>query len=198
MATEMRLVLASASPRRRALIAAAGWACMVDPVEVDERRQTAEDPEAYVLRLARTKAEAGLLRHPEAVVLGADTCVVVDGDVLGKPADDREAASMLARLSGRAHQVLTGVALASAPGVLTRLASTRVWMHPLGPDEIAWYVGSGEPMDKAGAYAIQGLASRFIARIEGSYANVVGLPVADLLQLLRDAGFDNQIEACPP
>jgi septum formation protein len=122
-------------------------------------------------------------------VLGADTEVVVDGLILGKPADDSEAARMLDRLSGRAHDVVTGVALIANGQVLTAIERTEVRFLPLTADEIAWYIRSGEPRDKAGAYAIQGLASRFVERIDGSYSNVVGLPVATVCGLLRRAGI---------
>ena len=135
------------------------------------------------------KARAVLLRHPGDVVLGADTTVVLDGQMLAKPADEREAATMLRSLSGRAHEVLTGVALVSAAAERSAVERTTVVMTRLAEDEIAWYVASGEPRDKAGAYAIQGLASRFIPRLEGSYSNVVGLPVAAVLQLVKEMGL---------
>jgi septum formation protein len=188
----MRLILASASPRRRELLAAAGWAFVVDPVDADERRLPGEPPARYVERVARLKASMGQSRHPEDAVLAADTSVVVGQDVLGKPEGAGQAATMLACLSGRSHEVLTGVALARRGEVVARVTETRVWFEPLTPEEIGWYVASGEPFGKAGGYAIQGLASRFISRIEGSYANVVGLPVADVLQLLRNAGLEEQ------
>ncbi len=181
------IVLASASPRRLALLTAAGFSCEAAPVDVDERLRDAETPGAYVERLARLKAEAGAARHPSRVVLAADTTVVVDGDVLGKPVDDADAARMLSRLSGRPHDVLTGVALAASGRIQTHVERTRVWVAPLTHADIGWYVASGEPRDKAGAYAIQGLFSRFVPRIEGSYTNVVGLPVAAVARLLAVA-----------
>ena len=186
----MRLILASASPRRRDLLDAAGVAHVVDPVDVDERRQPDEPPDEYATRVARSKALAGQARHPADIVLGADTIVVVDGDVLGKPGDDDDAVAMLTRLSGRAHDVVTGVALAWPGHDRTVVERTRVWFAPLTGDEIYRYVVTGEPRDKAGAYAIQGMASRFVQRIDGSYSNVVGLPVATVLQLLREAGCE--------
>ncbi len=143
-----------------------------------------EAPAAYVRRLAEAKATAVAQRHRDAMVLGADTTVVVDGDILGKPADAAEAAAMLGRLQGRAHEVLTGVAVAGPGGLDSAVVATRVWFAPMSPAEIADYVASGEPMDKAGAYAIQGLASRYIERIEGSQPNVVGLPMAVVHALL--------------
>lgn len=139
------------------------------------------------MRLAQAKASA-VVRPPGAIVLGADTLVVVDGHGLGKPRDDREAAAMLRRLSGRVHEVVTGIALVHEHGAIVDRASTRVSFAALGEDEIAWYVATGEPRDKAGAYGIQGGASRFITGIEGSYSNVVGLPVELVYQHLRALG----------
>jgi len=186
----MDLFLASASARRRDLLAAAGVPFAVDPVDADETRRPGEPPDAHVLRVAREKAEAGRTRHAADAVLAADTVVLVDDLVLGKPASDADAMAMLERLSGRAHDVLTGVALIWPGHARSAIDRTRVWFTPIAPEEVAWYVNSGEPRDKAGAYAIQGLASRFVARIEGSYSNVVGLPVAVVLQLLREIGLD--------
>jgi septum formation protein len=184
MMAAVRFVLASASPRRRELVAAAGLACDVHAVDADERRLANEAPDAYVERLARLKASLGLAAHPDRVVVGADTAVVVDEEILGKPADAIDAARMLRVLSGRPHVVMTGVAVAHAGGLASAVERTTVWFAPLSDAAIRWYVASGEPFDKAGAYAIQGLASRFIPRIEGSYANVVGLPIAALVRLL--------------
>jgi septum formation protein len=182
------LILASASPRRRELLDAAGLAHFVDPVDVDERIAPGETPEAYAGRVARDKAQAGAHRHPAAHVLGADTIVVVDTAILGKPKDDGDAQRMLRLLSGRAHDVLTAVALA-IPGreLATRIERTRVWFAALSDQDIEWYLSTGEHRDKAGAYAIQGRASRFIPRIEGSYANVVGLPVTTVFEMLKDS-----------
>jgi len=186
-----RLLLASASPRRRELLDRAGIPCDVAPVDIAERRAPGEPPHDYVRRLAREKAQTARRRHPDRVVLGADTIVVTDGDVLEKPVDDDDAARMLERLSGRAHDVLTGIAIASASHAQTivDVIATRVWFVPLSEADVRWYVATGEPAGKAGAYAIQGLASRFVSRIEGCYANVVGLPVAAVLQSLRAAGL---------
>jgi septum formation protein len=185
----VRLLLASASPRRRELLAAAGIECDILPVEVDERPLVDERPEQYVERLARQKAIAAAARAPDAAILAADTTVAVAGDILGKPVDAAGATAMLRRLAGRAHEVFTGVALAWPEGIVTEVDRTRVWLNALSDDEIATYVETGEPFDKAGAYAIQGWASRFIPRIEGSYSNVVGLPVATVLQLIARAGL---------
>lgn len=193
----MRLVLASASPRRADLLRAAGYAFTIDAADVDERPATAEAPVAYVRRVAHAKAEAVARRQVDALVLAADTCVVVDGAILGKPIDDEEAVVMLRRLAGRTHEVLTGVAIRCAgrdpgdtdpPDEDEIVVSTTVHLVPLAPSDIAWYVASGEPRDKAGAYAIQGLASRFVDRIEGSYSNVVGLPVAEVASMLARQG----------
>jgi septum formation protein len=183
-----RLVLASASPRRRALLEEAGIAFDVAVVDVDESPLAGETPDAYVTRLARAKALAGRGQHPGAPVLGADTAVVVGTDILGKPRDDADAARMLERLSGRAHDVLTGVALVSDAGERVAVDRTAVWFKPLSASDIAQYVATAEPRDKAGAYAIQGAGGRFIERIDGSFSNVVGLPMAVVLQLLRETG----------
>ena len=171
------------------MLAAAGLPFHQDAADTDERRMPDELPEAYVARVAFAKAQAGHIRHPHDVALGADTVVVVDTDVLGKPASDLEAAEMLVRLSGRSHDVLTGVALVWAGDHRVIVERTRVWFARLSEADINWYVRSGEPRDKAGAYAIQGLASRFVERIEGSHSNVVGLPIARLLQLMRETAL---------
>jgi septum formation protein len=189
----MRLVLASGSPRRRELLSAAGFTFDVRSVDVDERREDGEPAAAYVERLARAKAQAAAGRDPDRAVIGADTVVVVDDDVLGKPRDGSDATRMLRLLSGRAHDVLTGVAVVWRGRTTSHVERTTVWFAPLSEGDIAWYVGSGEPMDKAGAYAIQSLASRFIPRIEGSYSNVVGLPVASVVELLRRAGLSDPL-----
>jgi septum formation protein len=185
----VRLVLASASPRRRDLLAAAGFAFDVDPADVDETRRPDEAASAYVVRVAREKAQSVASRHPDRPVLGADTAVVVGDAVLGKPRDAADAARMINLLSGGAHQVVTGLALAVRGQVFAEVEQTAVWFSRLSTEDVRWYVDSGEPLDKAGGYAIQGLASRFIPRIEGSYSNVVGLPVATLLHLLTRAGL---------
>ena len=190
MQPSVPLVLASASPRRRELLLAAGFVFEVDVADVDETRFPGERAGAYARRVALAKAEAVAARHPDAIVLGADTVVVLDGDgdaedVLGKPVDDADAVRMLTALAGRAHRVLTAVALVGQGATVDALEETVVWMQALTPTEIIAYVESGEPRDKAGAYGIQGRASRFIAKIEGSYTNVVGLPVAGVDALLR-------------
>jgi septum formation protein len=181
------LVLASASPRRADLLRAAGIPFTVEVAEVDEAPHNGETAEAYVVRVARDKAAAVARRKSGTPVLAADTTVVADGIILGKPSDESEARTMLERLSGRVHQVLTGVALHLDDREWTALENTRVRFLPLGSDEIDWYIASGEPNGKAGAYGIQGLASRFIDRVEGSYTNVVGLPISTVCGLLRKA-----------
>jgi septum formation protein len=171
------LVLASGSPRRQELLQRAGISFVARPVEVDEALRLGENASAYVQRLAREKAQA-CPAAPGDLVLGADTVVVVDEEILGKPTDAADAARMLRLLSGREHLVRTGICLRSSSGLIEDVETTRVRFVPLSPGEVERYVASGEPMDKAGAYAIQGLASKFIDRVEGCYFNVVGLPVA--------------------
>lgn len=183
----MRLVLASSSPRRRELLASAGFTFDVVPADIDERVRPNEPADAYVRRMAVEKAEAIRARAEDGTILAADTIVVVDGEVLGKPADDGAAVRMLTRLSGREHQVLTAVAVLwpGAAEADVTVEKTRVWMRTIPLDEIAAVVASGEPRDRAGAYAIQGLASRWVTRIDGSYGTVVGLPVEAVDRLLR-------------
>lgn len=192
-----RLILASASPRRRELLAAAGLTFDVDAADADESVAPGETPAAYVDRVARAKATIGAARHPDAAVIAGDTTVVVDGEILGKPVDDDDARRMLRKLSGRSHQVLTAVALAWQGSVHSTVETTKVWVRELAIADIEWYVGSGEPRDRAGAYAIQGLFSRFVPRIDGSYANVVGLPVTAVLALLQEAGIAPDRVAAP-
>jgi septum formation protein len=177
------LVLASASPRRSELLAQAGFAFTVVPASIPEDPRPRENPVSYVTRLAREKAQAVYARinpeQNEAVVLGADTTVVApNGEILGKPSDAVDAARMLRLLSGATHQVITGVAMVSPSGVQTAAEVTHVSMLTISDEEIAAYIATGEPMDKAGAYAIQGHAARWIPRVHGCYFNVVGLPLA--------------------
>lgn len=180
-------MLASASPRRAELLRAAGFDFETLVLDVDESVRAGEHPRDYVRRLASEKAERAMARlDGDGVVIGADTAVVVDGDLLGKPTDEEDAARMLRRLSGRSHEVMTGVCLRRCDVELVRVETTRVEFAPLTEEEIAWYARSGEGQDKAGAYAIQGLASRFILSLTGSYSNVVGLPVACVYELLTE------------
>jgi len=190
------LILASGSPRRRELLAQAGYEFEVRAAEIDEGLHDGEDPIGYVTRLAREKAAAvfGLLRDRDSslVVLGADTTVAVDGagdhGILGKPSDAADAARMLRMLSGRTHRVITGVSVATAERTVTAAEVTMVEFLTLSEAEIADYVATAEPMDKAGAYAIQGRAARWIPRIQGCYFNVVGLPIALTAGMLEGVG----------
>jgi septum formation protein len=189
------LVLASASPRRQELLRNAGIAFVVQATNIPEVPQPGESPKACAERLAREKALAVFRQRPDAFVLGADTVVVVDGQILGKPADAADAARMLGLLSGRTHQVITGVCLAGGSlGTGNRVEDVRsettsVTMVGLTEKDIRSYIATGEPMDKAGAYAIQGVASRWIPRIEGDYFNVVGLPVSLVWRMLCAQGL---------
>jgi len=180
----MRIILASASPRRAELLRAAGIEFDVLPADVDETPRPGEQPAAYVRRLAEEKACAVATTARNYPVLAADTTVVADGHILGKPVDDEDARRMLRMLSGERHEVITGVALVHRGEMHAHVESTSVEFTEMTDDEIAWYVATGEPRDKAGAYAIQGYASRFIARIDGSYSNVVGLPISLVYQML--------------
>lgn len=184
-----RLVLASQSPRRRELLAGLGFELDVRPANADETQRPGETPAEYVLRVARDKARA----VPGDVVLGADTAVVVKGTVLGKPADPADARRMLRTLSGEAHEVLTGVCVrrnAGALGVeLDTVVTTEVRFARLTSAQIEWYVSTAEPLDKAGAYALQGAGGVFVEAVEGSVSNVIGLPLGETLQLLRRAGL---------
>ena len=197
----MGLVLASASPRRQDLLRAAGIAITVQPTNIPEVPKDGEAPKAFAERLAREKAWAVFKERPNDFVLGADTIVVVDRQILGKPQNPADAERMLRLLSGKTHEVTTAVCLLGPkaggnPGAAktesplgeTGCETTQVTMSQLSDEEIRAYVATGEPMDKAGAYAIQGMASRWIPRIQGDYFNVVGLPIALVYRMLRDAG----------
>jgi septum formation protein len=186
----MKLILASASPRRADLLRAAGFSFEILAVQVDERFERGEAPDVAVTRLAEAKALGTAALRPGTVVVGADTTVVVRGESLGKPTDDEDAKRMLKLLSGRSHEVLTGICVCAGGRRLVHVEPTRVRMVQLSDAEIDWYVSTGEPVDKAGAYAVQGLASRFIEGIEGSYSNVVGLPISSLYNLLKELGYD--------
>ena len=181
------LVLASRSPRRQQILRDAGIPFVVRAADIPEERQPDESPTDYVRRLAEQKAFAVPLL-PGEVVLGADTTVVTDDQVLEKPRDASDALRMLALLAGREHAVITGICLRAESRIIVDVAITRVRFVPLTPEELQAYAASGEPMDKAGGYAIQGLASKFIDRIEGDYFNVVGLPVALVYRLLKTMG----------
>jgi septum formation protein len=187
------LILASSSPRRRELLAQAGLTFTVDSADINEDRLPHEIAAAYVQRLAEEKAQVVWALHKSAdtpadplIVLGADTCVVSDGHILGKPTSAEDARRMLQLLSGRTHAVLTGIAAASRSKTISDVEITQVTFNVLKEVEIAQYVATGEPLDKAGAYAIQGYAARWIPRIEGCYFNVVGLPIARTITLLDE------------
>lgn len=191
-----RLILASASPRRRELLAQAGYAFAVEAADVNESEREGENPAEYVLRLAEEKAQAVFARHvTEAeplVVLGADTTVVCDGEILAKPKDVADAKRMLRRLSGRTHEVLTGVAIATSVGLVSGVETTSVTFSAIPETELDFYCATNEPMDKAGAYGIQGYAARWIPQIDGDYYNVMGLPIARVVRLIEDALANSQ------
>lgn len=186
-----RVILASASPRRAELLRQLGLSFGTLPVDIDETAYPGEAPADYVRRLARDKALAGYRRHDrrDALVLGSDTTVVLDDGILGKPEDEAGARRLLQSLSGREHQVMTGVALATRDGVDVRVSVTDVRFRSLDPREIDAYCATGEPMDKAGAYGIQGRGGAFVTAISGSYSAVVGLPLDITAGLLADAGL---------
>jgi septum formation protein len=189
--TPPQLYLASASPRRRQLLAQVGIGCTVLPADIDESRLPGEPPGDYVLRLALAKARAarGRAPRPDVPVLAADTAVVVDGEVLGKPGSAEEGARMLGLLSGRAHRVLTAVAVVSARGESVAVSASEVEFRALAPAEIAAYWRTGEPADKAGGYAVQGLGAVFISALRGSFSGVMGLPLFETARLLADHGI---------
>lgn len=184
----MQLVLASMSPRRRELLARAGFIFEVRPSSINETPLPEEPPEDFARRAAQDKALAVAAESPPgSLILGADTIVVADHEILGKPADASDALRMLRLLSGRTHRVITGICIVHPPGSIEAVTheTTHVTFRTLDEVEIAAYVASGEPFDKAGAYGIQGLASKFVTRVEGCYFNVVGLPVALVYDLLK-------------
>jgi len=183
-----RLVLASASPRRRELLTQAGYVFTVEAADIDESQRTGESPADYVRRLAEEKATVVFAKRAnggDLIVLGADTTVVLDGQILGKPADADEAKRMLRHLSGRTHQVLTGIAAASRTGVTSAVESTSVTFSAIPEADLEAYCATPEPLDKAGAYGIQGYAARWIPRIDGCYFNVMGLPIARTVKLIE-------------
>jgi septum formation protein len=202
------LILASSSPRRQELLREIGISFRVHAANINEDQTEGETPIAYALRVAREKARAVAVHYPQSYVLGADTIVVVDDEVLGKPKDRRDALRMLRLLSGRGHEVTTAVSVVApgtlAPGTVatatvvpdalaeTRASTTKVYFREIAEDEIQRYVAGGEPMDKAGAYAIQGGASRWADRIEGEFSNVVGLPLSLVTEMLITTGLINR------
>jgi len=182
----MTLILASASPRRRDLLTQAGVRFDVLPSRIDETLHPNEDPAAYVQRLALEKAQAIHALHPKATALGADTTVVVDQEILNKPTDLADAERMLRQLSNRVHHVHTGIAVVTPTAHRTHVETTNVFFSPIPEDELAHYLTTGDSLDKAGAYGIQGYAARWIPRIEGDFFNVMGLPLAATIRLLRE------------
>jgi len=188
----VRFVLASSSPRRRELLKSIGLEFDVVPSHIPEQRTESETPEEYVARLSREKARAIAETHPDRWIIAADTTVVLGDQVLEKPADDADAKRMLSAISGDTHVVFTGVTLRRIEPAYadTHVTATEVRMLPMTAHDIDWYIATGEPRDKAGAYAAQGLGGMFIDSIHGSFTNVVGLPLASLFQMLRKAGID--------
>jgi septum formation protein len=187
--TAPRVILASQSPRRRELLTLVGIAHEVRPADIDETYFAGELPRAHAERLAREKAAVVARDEPNALVIGSDTIVVVDGDVLGKPRNDADAAAMLGRLSGRAHVVMTAVAVSWRGAQRSDVVEVGVTFHPLAAEDIAAYVATREPMDKAGAYGIQGYGATIVERVDGDYFAVMGLPLQRLVRLMADMGI---------
>jgi septum formation protein len=182
------VILASQSPRRRELLSLVGIAHAVQPADIDETQWPGEDPRAHCERLAREKVAAVAEREPKALVIGSDTIVILDGEVLGKPGDDAEARATLARLSGRSHTVMTAVAVRWRGEERSAVEEVGVTFHQLSAEQIAEYVATREPMDKAGAYGIQGYGATIVARVDGDYFAVMGLPLQLLVRLLAELG----------
>lgn len=193
--SDCRVVLASASPRRRDLLDLIGIAHEVRPANIDETMRPREVPRRYAERLAREKASAVATRDPDLITIGADTVVVINRKVLGKPADTGDAARMLRMLSGREHTVITAVAVSRGRKLRSAIEEVRVKFRRLRDDEIEAYIAMGEPMDKAGAYGIQGYGATIVERIEGDFFAVMGLPLVRLVRLMRDVGVRYQFGA---
>lgn len=185
MTSPAPLILASQSPRRRELLSQAGYTFTVQPADIDETRREGEAPDAYVKRLALEKAQAIHALRPEAIVIGSDTTVVLEGAVLNKPQDLDDARRMLQSLAGRAHEVHTGVAVVAGSSARSHVETTRVFFSDIPAADLEFYLTTGDSLDKAGAYGIQGYAARWITRIEGDFFNVMGLPIAATVNLLR-------------
>ena len=188
--TSPRVVLASSSPRRRELLTLIGIPHSVSPADIDETPLVGEQPHPHAERLARGKAAVVATREPNAVVIAADTIVVVDGDILGKPRDEREAGAMLRRLSGRQHTVLTAVAIARDSVIVSGIESVDVSFRPLSGEDITRYIATREPMDKAGAYGIQGFGATIVTRIDGDYFAVMGLALGLMVRLMGRVGVE--------
>jgi len=187
--TPLRVILASQSPRRRELLALVGITHEVRPADIDEAYLPGEVPTSHAERLARGKCAVIAEREPDAVVIGSDTIVVVDGEVLGKPKDEGDAAHMLRRLSGRTHVVVTAVAVAWRGEIRSAVEEVNVTFHSLSDDDIAAYIATREPMDKAGAYGIQGFGATIVERVDGDYFAVMGLPLQLVIRVLRELGI---------
>ena len=190
-----KIILASASPRRAEILRTIGWPFEVLPVDIDESTRAEEGAVDYVRRLAKEKADAAAVQQSASIIVAADTTVTIDGQILGKPGDELDAMRMLRLLNNRWHQVMTGIAVINPKlsRAVVAHAETEVKFAAMSEDEIAWYVRTYEPMDKAGAYAIQGLGSRFIEEIRGDYFNVVGLPIRLVYEVFRESMFAERI-----
>jgi septum formation protein len=193
--THPSVILASQSPRRRELLTLVGIPHTVRPADIDEAYLPGEKPAAHAERLAREKAAVIARDEPDAVVIGSDTIVVVDGEVLGKPRDEQHAAEMLARLSGRSHVVMTAVAVMWRGVELSAVEEVGVTFHPLDAETVVAYIATGEPMDKAGAYGIQGYGATIVKRVDGDYFAVMGLPLQRLVRLMGQLGLDYRFAA---
>jgi septum formation protein len=187
--TDPRVILASQSPRRRELLTLVGIPHTVQPADIDEAYLPGEEPAAHAQRLAREKAAVVAAGDPEAIVIGSDTIVVLDGDVLGKPRDAAHAAQMLTRLSGRSHVVMTAIAVRWNGVERSAVEMAGVTFHPLSVQDIEAYIATGEPMDKAGAYGIQGFGATIVERVDGDYFAVMGLPLQRMVRLMTDLGL---------
>ena len=183
------LILASGSPRRKELLTQVGLSFSIDKADIDEAQTDGEKAGEYVLRLSEEKARVVAERHKGGVILAADTTVVLDGDILGKPESQAHGVEMLQRLSANTHEVLTGIAVINRSRQESFISSSRVIFREISMDEITWYWKTGEPEDKAGAYGLQGRGSAFVTAIDGSFTNVIGLPLAETLLLLRGFGI---------
>jgi len=190
IAINQRIILASASPRRIEMLKLAGLIFDVIPADIDESALPREEPSQHVLRLAAEKSLCVAAGNPDCLVIGADTIVFIDGEILGKPVSREDARKMVAKLSGRAHEVYTGFCMVhSASGTkIAEAVRTTVIFREITPDEISWYIGTPEPYDKAGAYAAQGMSASFVKEIRGSYTNVIGLPLGEVIESLKKIG----------
>jgi septum formation protein len=188
----MRILLSSGSPRRKELLSLLGIPFSIIIPDIPETQHTGEPARQFCSRISREKAYSVSRHHPDTLVIGADTIVVVDDLILGKPKDEAQAREYLLLLQGRVHDVFTGYTIMHGKRTKSRVVRTRVRFRPMSHEEIAWYIASGEPMDKAGAYAVQGIAAMFIDRVQGSFTNVIGLPLAELYGDLKLFGIQLQ------